>query len=743
MTDLRCEKAAFVERGKRAEEQTEPAPSAMLVPGRNCWRLEAVEKAAFLIDGEAYFRAFRDVGLQATQSIMILGWDLDTRTELVRGAGDGSNFPTRLGEFLIALLRRKRKLRVYVLNWDFAMIYAWEREWLPTAQPGWNRHRRFSYRVDGQHPLGASHHQKVVVIDDTIAFAGGLDLTKSRWDTMAHASQDARRVDADGSPYAPFHDVQMMVSGDAAAALGELARIRWRNATGRRLPPPGPRPVAELWPSIVNADVEQCSVGILRTQPAYEGQAESREIQQAYLDGIKAARQSIYIESQYFTAHTIGRALAARLSEPNGPDVVLVLRHNCDGWLERQTMNALRGRLLKDLELADHYGRLRVYAPTVLGTGGAEKINVHSKVLIVDDDFICLGSANVSNRSMGFDTECNLALESHAQPHVRARIAAFRNALVGEHLGVGPEVLADELRRAGSLIDAIEALRGGERSLEDGCFDDSEAAGTMLPENLLADPERPMAAGDILNAGIPHGEREYLGRRVLVGVSLLTALGVMAAAWRWTPLGEQFNVESLVGALQALGQGPLGLLTLLAAFMLGGLFAIPITLLIVVTVIAFGPWLGAPVALSGALLSAMLLFALGRSLGRYRVQQLAGRRVAHLSRRLAERGLWAILLVRLLPIAPFSMVNLVAGATPLSFGHFAAGTLLGMAPGILVMAALVDRLEEVALKPSAGAVVVLGLVIAGAWMSAWFLSRRLLARRPPISSVNQPAQGTT
>ncbi|MCE3225408.1 MAG: phospholipase [Nitrospira sp.] len=139
MTDLRCE-TAFSGREKRATEQAKPVPKALLVPGRNCWRLEAVEKAAFLIDGEAYFRAFRDVALQATQSIMIVGWDLDTRTELVRDPGAGSNFPTRLGEFLIALLRRKRKLRVYVLNWDFAMIYAWEREWLPTAQPGWRHH---------------------------------------------------------------------------------------------------------------------------------------------------------------------------------------------------------------------------------------------------------------------------------------------------------------------------------------------------------------------------------------------------------------------------------------------------------------------------------------------------------------------------------------------------------------------------------------------------------------------------
>lgn len=98
--------------------------------------------------------------------------------------------------------------------------------------------------------------------------------------------------------------------------------------------------------------------------------------------------------------------------------------------------------------------------------------------------------------------------------------------------------------------------------------------------------------------------------------------------------------------------------------------------------------------LAGALLSAVTIFGLGRALGRYRVQRFAGRRVAHLSRRIAQRGFWAILIVRLLPIAPFSMVNLVAGATSLSLRDFLLGTALGMSPGIVLMSAFVDRLAE-------------------------------------------------
>ena len=176
-----------------------------------------------------------------------------------------------------------------------------------------------------------------------------------------------------------------------------------------------------------------------------------------------------------------------------------------------------------------------------------------------------------------------------------------------------------------------------------------------------------------------------MGRRVFLGYTALLMLGLLAAAWRWSPLSDWMNVNALVDAVRAFGQGPTGSLVMLGGFLVGGVLAVPITVLIVVTILAFGPLVGAPSALAGALLSAVTVFGLGRALGRYRVQRFAGRRVAHLSRRIAQRGFWAILIVRLLPVAPFSMVNLVAGATSLSLRDFMLGTALGMSPGIVLM----------------------------------------------------------
>ena len=103
---------------------------------------------------------------------------------------------------------------------------------MPLYALNWKTHSRVRFYMDDKHPVGASQHQKIVVVDDAVAFSGGLDLRKWRWDTPEHHIDDQRRVDPDGKPYPPFHDVQMVVDGAAAAALGQLARERWQRATG-------------------------------------------------------------------------------------------------------------------------------------------------------------------------------------------------------------------------------------------------------------------------------------------------------------------------------------------------------------------------------------------------------------------------------------------------------------------------------------------------------------------------------
>ncbi len=136
----------------------------------------------------------------------------------------------------------------------------------------------------------------------------------------------------------------------------------------------------------------------------------------------------------------------------------------------------------------------------------------------------------------------------------------------------------------------------------------------------------------------------------------------------------------------------LGLASVLVIYPLASALLIPVNLLIAVTAAAFGPFLGFGYALAGALLAASLTFALGRAIGRHPVRRLAGRRVNAVRRRLSEHGLWAMTLLRLLPVAPFTLVNLVAGTARIRFRDFLLGSLLGMLPGTALLAAFGDRL---------------------------------------------------
>ena len=139
----------------------------------------------------------------------------------------------------------------------------------------------------------------------------------------------------------------------------------------------------------------------------------------------------------------------------------------------------------------------------------------------------------------------------------------------------------------------------------------------------------------------------------------------------------------------------------------------------------FGPWLGPVYTVAGATLSAALTFAIGRHLGRETIRRIAGHRVNELSRRLARRGLLAIVFVRMLPIAPFSIVNVVAGASHIRWFDFLLGTLVGLLPGIVSMTFFVDRAIAALRHPGPKTFALLGVALAIVVALIWVLRRTL------------------
>lgn len=478
---------SVVEEAARARGGIRPRGGPILRPGRNCWKLARAKRASVLVDGADYFAALEKAIRTATRSIVILGWDFDGRIRLRPDADERESPP--LGQLLRAQVEANPELEVNILVWSESIVHTpgSTKEMLFGA--AWQEHARIKVKLDTYHPIYAAHHQKIVTIDDCLAFSGGMDLTVGRWDRTPHQAHDPLRVDPDGKSYPAVHDVQMLVDGDAACVLAEVAKDRWRNATG------GGAPLDcdcshDCWPDGVAPDFIDVDVAVARTLPEYLDTEPVHEAVDLTIDAIESARDTIYIEAQYMTSSLLGDVIERRLRALDGPEIVVVMAHECHGIIEKWVMGTNRDRLIRRLRLADRYGRLRILYPAITEGGETSQVFVHSKVIVVDDRFLRIGSSNLNNRSIGLDTECDVAVEARNGAQARA-VARLRDRLIAEHLGVESERLALEIERRGSLVAAIERLGGGGRQLLPFEAMSDEGPAHPVPGTRLLDPARP------------------------------------------------------------------------------------------------------------------------------------------------------------------------------------------------------------------------------------------------------------
>lgn len=692
------------------------------------WRLGQADRVGLVIDGENWFPAVADLLGQARRQAILLCWDIDSRVAMYRPC-DAERAPCHLTAILQRALVDNPELEIHLLPWDFAMIYAFEREWLPLFNRPLARHRRLHVRFDGEHPLGASQHQKLLVVDDRTALVGGFDPSKWRWDHREHAPADEARRDPDGHPFPPFHDLAFAVTGPICRDLGDLARERWQRATGQSLAPPSASDSPAPWPGErVSVEMADARIGITRTLPAWRDQAEVREIETTLCRLIAEARDCIYIENQYFTGHRIGEALIERLEPENGPEVILVLPREKDGWLERLTMDVLRARLVSRLRQADRHDRLRIVYPAVADLE-PEMISVHSKLVIGDDRQINLGSANTSNRSMGFDSELNLSLLGDTEASRRA-ITAMRHELLAEHLGCSPTAIAAAVDYHGSVIAAIEALNhpGQARWLEPLEIRLDPAIDRQVPDSAVIDPERARPPEELIDMFIEHRARRPIRRKAAGFAALIAILVGVALLLKFTPLGDHVAPRELLARLAELRhlEGGLGIFFGLAT--LGLLLGIPATPVVIVAGLLFGAWAGFGVAYGALTLAALTGFVAGHFLGSDALRRLAGKRLDRLSRHLAQRGILTVFSLRLMPLAPFTVVNLVAGASHIRFRDFLIGSLAGLAPGTIALTIFSDQLLRTVMDPSPTTLGMLALLTALFIGIGWGLSRWLALR---------------
>ena len=476
----------------------------ILTPGRNCQGLAGVERAGLLVDARNYFRAFFRAARQARRTIFIAGWQFDSNVRLLRGA-DARDGGTETGvlSFLEKLCERSPDLQVYLLMWDFSVIYSPDRQWFQERIVNQSASGRLHFRFDDKHPVGASHHQKLVVIDGTIAFVGGIDFASGRWDTRLHRAGNPDRVNADGEPYEAYHDLHAFVTGDAATELARVFRQRWLDSGGEDIPLNGTAEGGR--PAFPSLPIAAPQVAVSRTLPRtlVPLREPILEIRALYQDAIAAAERMVYLENQYFSSRVVFRALADRMTNAGNRrlQVILILPRRPHALIEEISLGLAQVKMLGSLkDLATQYGHsLGIYYTLTAGAESeTDATYIHAKTLIVDDRFLTVGSANTTNRSMGLDTELNLSWEDGDGKPLAASIRHIRTSLLMEHTGIRTLEHRRKLRGTGGIVDYLNGLADRrECRLRRHTLETFLPAG-MLPEDLKAedlsfDPEQSIA----------------------------------------------------------------------------------------------------------------------------------------------------------------------------------------------------------------------------------------------------------
>lgn len=478
----------------------------ILSPGRNCRGIYDVSTSGVLVDGRNYYRAFYDAARKARRYILMAGWQFERSAPLLRGKdAREAGGEVIMAPFLNSLCEKNPDLRIFILMWDFSPVVAFDKEWFNKFVLDLTASERIHFRFDSNHAMYASHHQKLVVVDGAMAFVGGLDIAANGWDDRSHWTEDAERVLA-GGQYEPYHDVQSFITGPAAWELTKLFQTRWIHAGGSELAlSPPPADGAVILRKMIPVSARKAAVSVTRAQTLVPLVEPIRDIRQLYLDAIDAAEKLIYMETQYFSSQAVYHALKERLTDLHRPcpQIVLILPKRLHTLVEDVSLSVVQAKMLRSLtEIAARHDRKFgvYYTAAALRDKGPEKATyIHSKVLVVDDRFLSVGSANITNRSMGMDTELNLSWETESpdeQDLIRS-IRRVRSNLLAEHTGL--RTLSQ--RRALSSIDGLVDYLNGKADRQ-GCrlhrhtmesfLEDVSWIKDLMPEDLAIDPERPV-----------------------------------------------------------------------------------------------------------------------------------------------------------------------------------------------------------------------------------------------------------
>jgi phosphatidylserine/phosphatidylglycerophosphate/cardiolipin synthase-like enzyme len=334
---------------------------------------------------------------------------------------------------------------------------------------------------------------------------GGLDISSGRWDDRRHLSVNSERVDSNKKPYEPYHDMQAFLSGPVCLQLSRLFQERWKNAGGGDLIVPEVEKGEDQITVNDMLPIETSRVALSRTyaRTIVPETKPVREIRNLFRDAILSAENLVYIENQYFSSQVIFQALIQRMNNENLPkiNIVLILPKKPHAFVEEISLGIIQAKVLHALK---ETARLKghdlgiYYTLSGKGTHDDPGTYIHAKLAIIDDMFLSVGSANMTNRSMGLDTELNASCEeTDDNGNLTRSVQKIRVSLLMEHTGLKDEEYQNKLQDARGLVSYLESLaerkvsRIRKHSLET-MFGNGNSIGKLDLDIDLLDPEKPV-----------------------------------------------------------------------------------------------------------------------------------------------------------------------------------------------------------------------------------------------------------
>ncbi|APE06929.1 phospholipase [Alteromonas sp. RW2A1] len=675
-------------------------------PGENCWVESNATFAAPLIDCANYYKALHSSIVKAKHSIFIVGWDIDSRIRLIRGEDEAqSSAPSVISDLLKWKAEQTPDIQIYLLRWDSSLAFFAQRElW---AKEAWDEKTPDNVKteLDDTIPMGGSQHQKIVVIDDELVFSGGMDVSTNRWDTRDHPVVSEERDGPDGD-YGPLHDVQMVSSGPVVADFSKLVRWRWQRVANET--PIAIRdnaninidaPIPAAWPESYPPIFKNVECALARTIPFMDEVEPAQEVRHMLLDLIGQAESFIYIENQFTTRQEIAEELNRQLKLKPNLNVCIVSSYEPKGKFECEAFWASRIQFKTILESGISPERVKMTYSSIEDMQGKRAYKrIHSKVMTIDDKYLVIGSSNLSNRSMTLDTEIDTVLYGNT-PENKQSVVNVRNDLLAEHTGRALEDMPAIFEQP----NPVEAFMQGQiahgyilTEVRDEIFTEQSTANLF---RSLSDPEEPLISiptpdGTVLPARNPRR------RSIMIAIGV-TIVAVMCGLMYWASQSIPWLSSDSINAFLEESRGTyFALPTVLMVYVVGGILFFPVTVLSLAVAAIFGPIWGPIYGMMGALLSSAILFGIGKLSGNAGLKKLGGPKVAAVDEKLKRSGIVGVAAIRMLPIAPFSLVNLVAGISSIGIIQFLVGTFLGMFPPMIAKGLVGDSIAQIWQNPS-------------------------------------------